>query len=64
VNLAVGKPAAARRRLMTLTFSALERDLRLEVLTCDGERFWAGPTSDDEYEAIVAEGGRRAEIYR
>jgi FAD/FMN-containing dehydrogenase/Fe-S oxidoreductase len=38
--------------------------VRLEVLTCDGERFWAGPTSDDEYEAIVSAGGRRAGIYR
>ncbi len=37
---------------------------RLEVLTYDGARFWAGPTSDEEYERIVAEGGRRAEIYR
>jgi FAD/FMN-containing dehydrogenase len=38
--------------------------LRLEVLTHDGERFWAGPTSDEEYAAIVAAGGRRAEIYQ
>ena len=37
---------------------------RLEVVTYDGERFWAGPTSDAEYERIVARGGRRAEIYR
>lgn len=37
---------------------------RLEVLTYDGARFWAGPTSDAEYERIVSEGGRRAEIYR
>ncbi|MFI0447093.1 FAD-binding and (Fe-S)-binding domain-containing protein [Actinomadura sp. 6N118] len=38
--------------------------LRLEVLTYDGTRMWVGPTSDEEYEAIVASGGRRAEIYR
>jgi FAD/FMN-containing dehydrogenase/Fe-S oxidoreductase len=38
--------------------------LRLEVLTYHGERFWAGPTSDEEYEAIMAAGGGRAEIYR
>ncbi len=38
--------------------------VRLEVMTYDGERFWAGPTSDQEYAAIVAAGGRRAEIYR
>ena len=37
---------------------------RLEVLTYDGERFWTGPTSDEEYAAIVAAGGRRGEIYR
>ncbi|HEY2279754.1 MAG TPA: FAD-linked oxidase C-terminal domain-containing protein [Streptosporangiaceae bacterium] len=37
---------------------------RLEVLTYDGERFWAGPTTDEEYDRIVAEGGRRAEIYQ
>jgi FAD/FMN-containing dehydrogenase/Fe-S oxidoreductase len=36
---------------------------RLEVLTYDGERFWAGPTADEDYERIVAAGGRRAEIY-
>ena len=38
--------------------------VRLDVLTYDGERFWAGPTTDDEYAAIVAAGGRRAEIYQ
>jgi FAD/FMN-containing dehydrogenase len=37
---------------------------RLEVLTGDGVRFWAGPASEEEYAAIVAAGGRRAEIYR
>ncbi len=37
---------------------------RLEVLTHDGLRMWVGPTSTKEYERIVAEGGRRAEIYR
>jgi FAD/FMN-containing dehydrogenase/Fe-S oxidoreductase len=38
--------------------------LRLEVLTYDGVRMWVGETSDEEYERILAEGGRRAEIYR
>ena len=38
--------------------------LRLEVLTADGERFWAGPTSEAEYAAIISAGGRRASIYR
>ncbi|MFH8409289.1 FAD-binding and (Fe-S)-binding domain-containing protein [Streptomyces sp. NPDC018019] len=37
---------------------------RLEILTYDGARFWVGPTSEEEYERIVAEGGRRAEIHR
>ena len=35
----------------------------LEVLTYGGERFHAGATSDDEFDRIVAEGGRRAQIY-
>ncbi|MEU5992185.1 FAD-linked oxidase C-terminal domain-containing protein [Spirillospora sp. NPDC047418] len=38
--------------------------VRLEVLTYDGVRMWVGETSDEEYERILAEGGRRAEIYR
>ncbi|WP_343233384.1 FAD-binding and (Fe-S)-binding domain-containing protein [Streptomonospora sp. PA3] len=36
----------------------------LEILTYDGCRMWVGPTSDEEYERIQAEGGRRAEIHR
>jgi FAD/FMN-containing dehydrogenase/Fe-S oxidoreductase len=36
----------------------------LEVLTYDGLRMTVGPTSEDEYRAILAEGGRRADIYR
>ena len=36
--------------------------VRLEVLTYDGERFWAGPASDDEYAAIVAAGGGAARL--
>ncbi len=35
----------------------------LEVLTYDGLRLWVGPTSDEAYARIVAEGGRRGEIY-
>jgi len=35
----------------------------LEVLTSDGERFWVGPTSEEELEAIIRGGGRRGEIY-
>lgn len=35
----------------------------LDVLTYDGLRLRLGPTSDAEYERIVREGGRKAEIY-
>jgi FAD/FMN-containing dehydrogenase/Fe-S oxidoreductase len=37
---------------------------RLEVLLYDGTRAWVGPTSDEEYASIQAEGGRLAEVYR
>ncbi len=37
---------------------------RLEILTYDGLRTWVGPTSEEEYERIVAAGGRKAEVYR
>ncbi len=37
---------------------------RLEVLTYDGQRMWVGETSDEEYERVLASGGRKAEIYR
>lgn len=35
----------------------------MTVLTYDGIRMTVGPTSDEEFQHIVAEGGRRAEIY-
>ncbi|MGI5157747.1 FAD-binding and (Fe-S)-binding domain-containing protein [Microbispora sp. CA-102843] len=37
---------------------------RLEILTYDGHRMWVGPTSQEEFDRIVAEGGPRARIYR
>ncbi|GAB3137585.1 FAD-binding and (Fe-S)-binding domain-containing protein [Micromonospora sonneratiae] len=37
---------------------------RLEILTYDGTRMWVGPTSDDEYDRILAAGGQQAEIHR
>ncbi|MGC5360846.1 FAD-binding and (Fe-S)-binding domain-containing protein [Streptomyces sp. DT24] len=37
---------------------------RLEILTYDGLRCWVGTTPDEEFERIVAAGGRRAELYR
>src|SRR4051812_13079147 len=36
---------------------------RLEILTYDGVRSWVGPTSDEEYERILTEDGRRGELY-
>ena len=35
----------------------------LDILTYDGQRMTVGPTDAEEFAAIVAEGGRRAEIY-
>jgi FAD/FMN-containing dehydrogenase/Fe-S oxidoreductase len=36
----------------------------LDLLTYDGIRMTVGPTSEEEFEAILAQGGRKAEIYR
>ncbi len=36
----------------------------LEVLTYDGVRLTVGATSEEELDGIIAEGGRRGEIYR
>ncbi|MEP6654926.1 MAG: FAD-linked oxidase C-terminal domain-containing protein [Myxococcales bacterium] len=36
----------------------------LDILTYEGERFTVGKTSPEEMAAIIAAGGRRAEIYR
>jgi FAD/FMN-containing dehydrogenase/Fe-S oxidoreductase len=36
----------------------------LDIVTYDGLRMRVGPTSDAQYEAILAEGGRKAQIYR
>ncbi|UWP85198.1 FAD-binding and (Fe-S)-binding domain-containing protein [Dactylosporangium fulvum] len=46
------------------TGKVVDNIVRLEVLLYDGTRMWVGETSDEEYERIVAEGGRRAEVYR
>jgi FAD/FMN-containing dehydrogenase/Fe-S oxidoreductase len=37
---------------------------RLEIATYDGLRTWVGETSDEEYQRVLAAGGRKAEIYR
>ena len=41
----------------------LENIEEIEVLTYDGARFWVGPTREEELELIIAEGGRKGEIY-
>ncbi|WP_243689129.1 FAD-binding and (Fe-S)-binding domain-containing protein [Geotalea toluenoxydans] len=38
--------------------------LELDVVTYDGIRMKVGPTSEEELQAIINEGGRRGEIYR
>ncbi len=35
----------------------------LEILTYDGLRMWVGPTTDEALATIIADGGRRGEIY-
>jgi len=40
-----------------------ENTLELEILTYDGLRMWVGPATDAEADAIIAEGGRRGDIY-
>ena len=40
-----------------------ENTNELEIITYDGLRMRVGPTSDDELETIIAQGGRRGEIY-
>jgi FAD/FMN-containing dehydrogenase/Fe-S oxidoreductase len=37
---------------------------RLEILTYDGLRTWTSQTSDEEYQRILAAGGRKAELYQ
>jgi FAD/FMN-containing dehydrogenase/Fe-S oxidoreductase len=41
----------------------LENIEEIEVLTYDGARFWVGPTSEEDLARIIAEGGRKGEIY-
>jgi len=41
----------------------VENVAALEVLTYDGARFWCGPTSEAELDAIIRRGGRQGEIY-
>ncbi len=45
------------------TGKVVDNTVELEVLLYDGTRMWVGQTSDEQYEAIVRNGGRKAEIY-
>jgi Fe-S oxidoreductase/FAD/FMN-containing dehydrogenase len=45
------------------TGKVVDNIVALEVLLYDGTRMWVGETSDDDYDQIQREGGRRAEIY-
>ncbi len=38
--------------------------LELDILTYDGIRMTVGETTDEQYEAILKEGGRKADIYK
>ena len=41
----------------------VENIAALEVLTYDGARFWCGPTTEAELDAIIRRGGRQGELY-
>ena len=45
------------------TGKVVDNTVELEVLLYDGTRMWVGATTDEQYEAIQREGGRKAEIY-
>jgi Fe-S oxidoreductase/FAD/FMN-containing dehydrogenase len=45
------------------TGKVVDNTPRLEVLLYDGTRFWCERTDDERYAEILAEGGRRAQIY-
>ena len=46
-----------------LAGKTVENVLELEILTSDGHCFWVGPTSQTEFDEVVARGGRQAQIY-
>ena len=46
------------------TGKVVDNIVGLEVVLYDGTRMWVGPTTDDEFAAIIEGGGRRAEVYR
>nr|MBX2885251.1 FAD-binding oxidoreductase [Granulosicoccus sp.] len=47
-----------------LAGKTVENVLELEVLTSDGARFWTGPTSEVQLQAILAKSDRQAQIYQ
>ena len=47
-----------------LAGKTVENVLELEVLTPGGERFWVGPTSEDELDLIIKSNDERGQIYR
>ncbi len=49
---------------MAQAFGKMEDSVeRLEICTYDGLRTWTGPVSDEEFTQVLAEGGRKADIY-
>ncbi|WP_405431372.1 FAD-binding and (Fe-S)-binding domain-containing protein [Micromonospora sp. NBC_00617] len=46
------------------TGKVVDNIVELEVLLYDGTRMWVGETTDDEYDRIQRDGGRKAHIYR
>lgn len=47
-----------------LAGKTVENVIALEVLTADGDQFWVGPTTEDEFDAIIAKDDAQARIYR
>lgn len=47
-----------------LAGKTVENVLELEVLTPTGERFWVGPTSEEELQEIITHNDERGRIYR
>ncbi|MFR9780236.1 FAD-binding and (Fe-S)-binding domain-containing protein, partial [Micromonospora sp. MS34] len=46
------------------TGKVVDNVVELEVLLYDGTRMWVGETTDEEYDRIQRDGGRKAEVYR
>ncbi|MDG4782347.1 FAD-binding and (Fe-S)-binding domain-containing protein [Micromonospora sp. WMMD961] len=46
------------------TGKVVDNIVELEVLLYDGTRMWVGETTDEEYDRIQRDGGRKAHLYR